>query len=156
MSRIKDLQKYVHRDLESMKDIEKYAKAMNHLHGVSFAAVIIAKKRGVNSELAAMAGLLHDVYAYKNGSYDDHAHLGADYARKLLLKTGLATPEETEIICNAIWHHSDKDVVDFPLDEVIKDADVLHHSLDIPTKEVKEHEKARYEKLREEFGFINQ
>ena len=81
MSRIKDLQKYVHRDLESMKDIEKYAKAMNHLHGVSFAAVIIAKKRGVNSELAAMAGLLHDVYAYKNGSYDDHAHLGADYAR---------------------------------------------------------------------------
>ena len=120
MSRIKDLQKYVHRDLESMKDIEKYAKAMNHLHGVSFAAVIIAKKRGVNSELAAMAGLLHDVYAYKNGSYDDHAHLGADYARKLLLKTGLATPEETEIICNAIWHHSDKDVVDFPLDEVIK------------------------------------
>ena len=27
-----------------------------------------------------MAGLLHDLYAYKSGSYDDHAHKGADYA----------------------------------------------------------------------------
>ena len=152
MSRIKDLQKKVHKELETMKDYGRYAKAMDHLHGVSFAAVMIAKKRGENPELAAMAGLLHDVFAYKRGNYDDHAHLGAEYIRKLLEKTELTTPEETEIICSAIWHHSDKDVVDSPMDEVLKDADVLHHTLDDPTKEVKEHERERYISLCREFG----
>jgi len=47
---------------------------------------MIAKKRRQNSELAAMSGLLHDLWAYKSGSYDDHAHHGADYARKVLGK----------------------------------------------------------------------
>ena len=152
MSRMKDLQKQIHRELEKMGDYYKYAKAMNHLHGVSFAAVIIAKKRGQNPELAAMAGLLHDVFAYKRGSYEDHAHLGAAYVRKLLEKAELTTPEETEIICSAIWHHSDKEVIDSPMDEVLKDADVLHHTLDDPTREVKEHERDRYENLCREFG----
>ena len=31
-----------------------------------------------------MAAMLHDIHAYKSGSYDDHAHLGADLARKIL------------------------------------------------------------------------
>ena len=152
MSRIKDLQKQVHRVLDEMEDSDKRAKAIAHLHGVSLAAVIIAKKRGENPELAAMAGLLHDLHAYKSGSYDDHAHLGADYARKLLEKMELTTPEETDIICSAIWHHDSKAKVDSPMDEVLKDADVIHHSLGDPTKEVKEHERERYIRLCKEFG----
>ena len=149
MSRIKDLQKQV---CKVLADTDEPIKAMAHLHGVSLAAVMIARKRGQNAELAAMAGLLHDLWAYKSGSYDDHAHLGADYSRKILEKIDGVTSEETGTICSAIWHHSDKDVVDSPMDEVLKDADVLHHTLDDPTKEVKEHEKARYEKLCSELG----
>ena len=152
MSRIKDLQKRVHKELETMEDYGRYAKAMDHLHGVSFAAVMIAKKRREDPELAAMAGLLHDLYAYKKGSYDDHAHLGAEYARTLLEKLALTTEEETEIICSAIWHHDNKAETDGPLDEVLKDADVIDHSLSDPTKEIKEHERERYLKLCEEFG----
>ena len=153
MSRIKDLQKQVHRVLDKMDDSDKRAKAIAHLHGVSLAAVIIAKKRGENPELAAMAGLLHDLHAYKSGSYDDHAHLGADYAGKLLEKMEHTTPEETDIICSAIWHHDSKAEIDSPMDEVLKDADVIHHSLGDPSKEVKEHERVRYVKLCKEFGF---
>ena len=41
MSRNKDLQKKVHKELETMEDYGRYAKAMDHLHGVSFAAVMI-------------------------------------------------------------------------------------------------------------------
>lgn len=152
MSRIKDLQKQVHRVLEKMEDGDKHAKAIAHLHGVALAAAVLAKKRGEDAELATMAGLLHDLYAYKSGSYDDHAHLGADYARKLLGKLALATEEETDIICAAIWHHDSKAEVDGPLDEILKDADVLHHSLSDPTKEVKPHEQARYMKLCAELG----
>ncbi len=100
-----------------------------------------------------MAGLLHDLYAYKSGSYDDHAHKGADYASEILEDLGITTGEETDIICSAIWHHDSKAEIDSPKDEVLKDADVIHHSLGDPTKEVKEHEKARYEKLCAEFGF---
>lgn len=85
--------------------------------------------------------------------YAHHAHLGADYARKLLEKLELTTPEETDIICSAIWHHDNKAEVDSPMDEVLKDADVIHHSLGDPTNEVKEHERERYVRLCEEFGF---
>ena len=150
MSRIKDLQKKVHKELETMEDYGRYAKAMDHLHGVSLGAVMIAKKRGEDPELAAMAGLLHDVFAYKRGSYDDHAHLGAEYIRKLLEKIELTTPEETEIICSAIWHHSDKDTVDTPFDEVLKDADALQHFLIMPLVAPAPHEAARVSKLKEE------
>ena len=36
------------------------------------------------------------------------------------------------------------------MDEILKDADVIDHSLADPTKEVKEHELARFSKLCEE------
>ena len=152
MSRIKDLQKYVHKVLNGMDDSQKRAAAIAHLHGVSLAAVMIAKKRGENAELAAMAGLLHDLYAYKSGSYEDHAHKGAEYARKVLDELGITSAEETDIICTAIWHHDCKAETDGPMDEVLKDADVIHHSLGDPTKEIKAHEQARYDRLCGEFG----
>ena len=153
MSRIKDLQKYIHKVLKGMDDNQKRAAAVAHLHGVSLAAVMIAKKRGENAELAAMAGLLHDLYAYKSGSYDDHAHKGAEYARKLLDELGITSADETDIICSAIWHHDSKAEVDSPMDEILKDADVIHHSLGDPTKEIKPHELARYNRLCIEFDF---
>ena len=113
---------------------------------------MLAKKRGENAELAAMAGLLHDLYAYKSGSYDGHALLGAENAHKLLNKLALTTGEESEIICSAIWHHDSKAETDGPMDEILKDADVIEHSLSDPTKEVKLYERERYEKLRAELG----
>ena len=153
MSRIKDLQKYIHKVLKGMDDNQKRAAAVAHLHGVSLAAVMIAKKRGENAELAAMAGLLHDLYAYKSGSYDDHAHKGAEYARKLLEELGITSADETDIICSAIWHHDSKAEVDSPMDEILKDADVIHHSLGDPTKEIEPHGLARYNRLCIEFDF---
>ena len=151
MSRIKELEKKVHDILEKLEDNNKRAKAIAHLHGVSLAAVIIAKKRGQNPELAAIAGLLHDLYAYNSGSYDDHAHRGADYAKEILDEMKLTSPEETKIICSAIWNHDSKAEVNDPIDEVLKDADVIDHSLADPTKAVKEHEQERYTKLCDEF-----
>ena len=61
MSRIKDLQKQVHKVLDKMEDGGKRDKAIAHLHGVALAAAVLAKKRGENAELATMAGLLHDL-----------------------------------------------------------------------------------------------
>ena len=153
MSRIKELRKVVGDELrKSITDAEKLESAYAHLYGVSLAATVIAEKRGENSELASMSAMLHDIAAYISGTYDDHAHRGADMAREILLRNGLAKPGEIDIICSAIYHHDDKLIKDEPLDEVLKDADVMHHTFNDLAKPVKEKELARYRALRQEFG----
>ena len=152
MSRVKELQKRIRKELKKLEDS---GKMISHLHGVSVSAVLLAGKRGQDPELAAMAGLLHDLYAYQAGSYEDHAHKGAKLAREILEELGITTAAETEAICSAIWKHDDKENTDGPLDEILKDADVMDHTLSDPAKEVSGHEKARYEKLCAELGMKN-
>ncbi|MBR5649425.1 HD domain-containing protein [Pseudobutyrivibrio sp.] len=151
MSRLKTLREYVDNEL-LMLDDDKQISATAHLYGVSLAATILAKKRGLNEELAAMAGMLHDMHAYKSGSYDDHAHLGAELARGILKELGLTTEDETDIICSAIYHHDDKLVIDSPMDELLKDADVIDHCFKDSSKPVKEKEQVRYANLCKELG----
>ncbi len=153
MSRLKELRKYIEADLNKLDD-EKRNSAIVHLYGVSLAATMIAKKRGEDPELASMAAMLHDMYAYKSGSYDDHAHKGADLAREILENLDITDEKETDIICSAIYHHDDKLVIDSPMDEVLKDADVIHHCMNDLSKQIKEKEQARFDKLCEEFGMI--
>ena len=152
MSRLKELRKYVNKELKKIEDEDKRISAISHLYGVSLAATMIAKKRALDPEIASMAAMLHDLHAYKTGSYDDHAHLGADLARKILKKLELTNEDETEQICSAIYHHDDKLTEDSPMDEVLKDADVIHHCMNDLSKQVKEKEQARFEKLCNEFG----
>jgi uncharacterized protein len=152
MGRLKELKKYVNKKLAEMKDSDDMLKAAGHLYGVSMSAELIAQKRGLDTEIAGMAGMLHDLYAYESGSYEDHAHKGAELARKVLEKLGITSPEETDIICSAIYHHDDKASVASPMDEVLKDADVMHHIYNDLSKEVKEKEAARYANLKKEFG----
>ena len=152
MSRLKELRKYVDAQLNKMEDTDKRTSAVAHLYGVSLAATMIAKKRGLDPEIASMAAMLHDLHAYKTGSYDDHAHLGAELAREILGELKLTDDAETDLICAAIYHHDDKLVTDGPMDEVLKDADVIHHTLNDISKAIKEKEQVRYDKLCEEFG----
>ena len=152
MSRLKELREYVDFELDQMEDVKKRTSAVAHLYGVSLAATMIAKKRGLDPEIASMAAMLHDLYAYKTGSYEDHGHKGAELARQILKALRLTNKEETDMICSAIYHHDDKLVTDTPMDELLKDADVIHHCMNDLSKSVKDKEKARFEKLCEEFG----
>ena len=93
MGRLKELRAYVNAELNKMEDDDKRTSAIVHLYGVSLAATMIAKKRGLDWELASMAAMLHDLHAYKSGSYDDHAHKGAALAREILGELKL-TPDE--------------------------------------------------------------
>lgn len=152
MGRLKELRKYVDNELNKMEDADKRNSAFIHLYGVSLAAAMIAEKRGLDSELASMAAMLHDLYAYKTGSYDDHAHKGAGLAGEILGKLKLTDDAETGIICSAIYHHDDKLAEDSPMDEVLKDADVIHHCMNDLSKPVKEKEQVRFSRLCAEFG----
>ena len=152
MSRLKELRKYINAELNKVEDADKRTSAISHLYGVSLAATMISKKRGLDPEIASMAAMLHDLHAYKTGSYDDHAHLGADLARDILTELKLTDEKETDMICSAIYHHDDKLVTDSPMDEVLKDADVIHHCMNDLSKAIKEKEQVRYDKLCAEFG----
>lgn len=152
MSRLKELRKYVENELNRMEDADKRNSAVAHLYGVSLAAAMIAKKRGLDPELSSMAAMLHDLHAYKTGSYDDHAHKGAELAGNILRELKLTDEGETDIICSAVYHHDDKLVADSPMDEVLKDADVIHHCMNDLSKPVKEKEQARFDQLCAEFG----
>ena len=154
MGRLKELRKYVDARLNALPDPDKRNGAIVHLYGVSLAATMIAKKRGHDPEIMSMAAMLHDLHAYESGSYDDHAHKGADLARTILNELMLTTEEETDVICSAIYHHDDKLVTDSPTDEILKDADVIHHCMNDMSKAVKDKEKARYAALCEEFGMV--
>ena len=152
MSRLKELRKYVDEELNKIEDADKRNSAIVHLYGVSLAASMIAKKRGLDSEIASMAAMLHDLHAYKTGSYDDHAHKGAELAGEILGELKLTDEAETEMICSAIYHHDDKLVTDDSMDEVLKDADVIHHCMNDLSKPIKEKEQTRFDKLCAEFG----
>ena len=144
MGRLKELRKYVDTEINRMENADKRTGAIAHLYGVSLAAAMIARKRGLDAELLAMAAMLHDL----------HAHKGAELARQILGELGLTNEEETDVICSAIYHHDDKLVVDSPMDEALKDADVIHHCMNDLSKAVKEKEQARYTALCEEFGML--
>ena len=151
MSRLKDLRAIIFRELQKISDEEKKTSAVIHLNGVSLAAVLIAEKRGMDPELPAMAAMMHDMAAYLSGSYEDHAHRGAELAKTYLAELNQTSEEEDARICSMIYHHDDKHVTDSPVDEVLKDADVIHHCFHDPSKPVKEKEKQRHQALCEEF-----
>lgn len=122
-----------------------------HMFGVEQACALIAMKRGEDVELASIAGILHDIASYTEGYSISHARRGAQKARRILEETGLFSADEIKKVFAAIWYHSDKAEKHGPLEEILKDADVMQHCLFNPGY-VTEKEKARYAALLKEFG----
>ena len=152
MNRIEILRKYIDEILLNMTDVEERRCAYLHLYGVAQACALIALKRGENTELSTMAGMLHDIYSYAKMDSKEHAHKGAVLAKEILTALQVTNDDETEMICDAIYNHSEKGIIHSEFSEILKDADVMQHSLYNPMFEIKAHEKNRYEKLKSEFG----
>ena len=153
MNRIETLRKYIDEVLLNMTDVEERRHAYVHLYGVAQACTLIALKRGEDAELATLVGMLHDIYSYAKMDTKEHAHNGAILAREILTSLKITNDDETEMICNAIYTHSEKDAVHSDFNEVLKDADVLQQCLYNPSIEIWAPEiKNRYERLKREFG----
>ena len=98
-------------------------KCYFHSIQVSQLARLYALERGVNTDLAAIAGLYHDIGFYITRNSRNHGTLSADYLSKLLIKYNM--PEaHRNMVLNAIRVHSDKASFHDALSEVLKDADV--------------------------------
>ncbi|MED1467814.1 HD domain-containing protein [Bacillus salipaludis] len=109
-----------------------------HAIAVAYHAFKLAKEHKVDVDIAAKAGLLHDMghYTwYKNGKWDYelykqndiHPIKGAERAHKLLIRLG-ENPIKAKTIALAILFHTDSflpsnDIVRTPLQQIVKWAD---------------------------------
>ena len=143
---------YIYDKLTAVEPPKSRNEGIRHITAVSQYAILLANVRGENAELAGIAGLFHDLYAYVTGIRKEHAKGGAHMAKDWLDQSDLFTKEEKEAIVGAVYFHSEKGTVHLPLDEILKDADVLDHILMNPGAFIGK-EKERAEKLMEELHF---
>lgn len=154
MERIGKIRKYVDEIYLRAETDDNRRSVYLHLYGVSQFCALIALRRGEDSELAAAAGMLHDIYTLATLETKEHARKGAEMAEEILTSLCVYSPREIALICGAIGCHSKKAGKFSSFDEVLIDADVLQHCLYNPLSEPLEKDKPRYESLRSEFAFL--
>ena len=152
MDRVSRLRAKVDEMLHEKCNPDYYLYGYGHLFGVADACVVLALKRGLDVELAAMAGMLHDLHTYVTGDHVEHAKHGAVLAREILGELEIVNVEESDLICGAIAHHSDKLLVHGEFAELLKDADVWQHTVSNLGETIATKEDARWAALQKEFG----
>jgi uncharacterized protein len=110
-----------------------------HMYSSSQLAKLLALRRGINMELAAIAAALHDIAVIVTKRTDGHAVKAEKYVREAVEKynnnewrknTPIITKDEEDTIVNAIIQHSDKDSIsNDPFVELLKDVDSLDRYL---------------------------
>lgn len=137
MHRIDTIRLAMHKIIAAMPDGDARNAAFCHAEGVAQCCALLALRRALDQELAAIAGLLHDAYAYRTGVRPLHAANGAEMIRVAFKREwgSLFLNDEQLTICSAIFHHSDKMHAHDAYDELLKDADALARWLADPSDE---------------------
>lgn len=146
-TRLESIRVLVHEMLQTMDSLTERQEAGIYLYGVSAFASMLAMKRGQNTELAAIAGLLHRYYGYKTGITDFAGANSAEAVRPLLRDSQLFSEEERIIILRAIFYHDDRNQVHGPEEEIIKDAIVLQSFFQTAGKNISGPDAPRLQKL---------
>ena len=132
-----------------LKEIDKYEKLIperdhfidwERVHITSCAKIgyIMAEKRGVDPIIAAAACACHDYGRIITGKQPGHAEAGYEPVQVFLKNTGLFNDDEISQIAIAVKNHSKKAEIGSPLEEIVKDADVLdfyQYGYDVARKE---------------------
>lgn len=96
-----------------------------HMASSARCAWLLAMQRGVEPELAACAAAVHDYGRILTGKQKDHAEAGYEPVKVFLKEVGIFDKEEIESIAKAVKNHSLKTEIGTPLEEIVKDADVI-------------------------------
>lgn len=152
MNRLEEIRKIVDGILLDQSDVSLRNEGFSHLYGVSGTGNLLALKRGLDAELCAISGMLHDIARYKSGCSVEHARLGSIEARKILAECKCFNEKEIELICSSIANHSNKRNIDNPYEELLKDADVLQHYLYNTNLKIAEKEIDRLNSILAELG----
>ena len=146
-----------------LKEIDKYGELIPdedrdeplvwekvHISSCARIGYILAEKRGVDPILASCACAIHDFGRIITGKQPNHAEVGYEPVRKFLSKLDLFTNDEIEILALSVKNHSNKSEIGTPLEEIVKDADVLdfhQYGYEMPRAE----QQKRLEQLKEVF-----
>lgn len=128
----------------------------SHFFGVAMLCGFLGLKRGLDFEVCKCAGLLHDLWLFRNFPLDKdthkkHGYNGSDLAKGILNENGGYSEEQIEIICRMIYNHNDKDIVHDEYSETLKDADSLEHYLNNSGYDKKYNYYGRDKKIFDEF-----
>ena len=140
-----------------LKEIDKYEKLVPerdhfidwervHISSCAKIGYMMAEKRGVDPVLAACACACHDYGRIITGKQSGHAEAGYEPVQEFLKGTELFSEDEIQQIATADKNHSKKSETGTPLEEIVKDADVLdfyQYGYEMPRKEQQD----RLEKL---------
>lgn len=127
-------------------------RAISHSHAVAALAALLARRRGLNVELAAICGYLHDLAAFERCSYEEHAFLGAERAVEVLRELGETDEKILACVRSAVLRHDDLDKTDEQMDEVLKDADLLDNAQMKARKDLRPVEAERLQRVYIELG----
>lgn len=119
-----------------LKEIDKYEKLVTershpidwervHISSCAKLGYLFAEQRGVDPVLAACACAVHDYGRIITGNQENHAEVGYEPAMDFLRSTELFEEDEILQLGTAVKNHSKKAEIGTPLEEIVKDADVL-------------------------------
>ncbi|MGF6375706.1 uncharacterized protein M2140_000755 [Clostridiales Family XIII bacterium PM5-7] len=113
-----------------------------HMASSARTAWLLALERGVEPELAACAAAIHDFGRILTGKQNGHAEAGYEPVKAFLAELDMFNEEEIELMATAVRNHSSKTEVGSPIEEIVKDADVIDcyqygQPFDRPEKEVR-------------------
>lgn len=115
-----------------------------HMASSARLAYLMAQERGVDPDLAACAAAIHDIGRVLTGRQAGHAEAGEEPARAFLRETGLFSAQEIELLAAAVRNHSKKSEVGHPIEEIVKDSDVVDcYQYGLPF--AREEQRARYQ-----------
>lgn len=133
MNRLEQVREIIDKLIQQVSHPGRRRCGFVHLYGVSATAVLLARLRGLDEEIAGVFGMLHDLATYETGDSNNHGPRSAVLAKQILDSTSAFSSEEITIIQSAISNHPDKKNIHEPYDELLKDADVLQHDIYNPT-----------------------
>jgi uncharacterized protein len=120
MGLVTRVEAWVRRELEAGKAC---AHGWLHTDRVRRTALILACAEGVDSVLAEMAALLHDMGRTVPGPENEHGARSAEMAAPVLASSSLTAGEADEVLHAIRWHNSGK--TDTQLLRILRDADML-------------------------------
>lgn len=120
----------------------------SHMTTTSQIMRLLAVMRGLNPDICAIAGALHDIATMESGKHENHMLKSLDYIEPLLKEYNVSSHcqdgkysisnAEIELLKEIIPQHGDKDKIsDNPYVEALRDADAIDRYLQgVETKEI--------------------